>query len=74
MALTIPKVLSVVVLAATGCGPALVQKDAGVDAGPDAGVGDGGADAGMLCPPGCTVWMRDGGPVFFPDGGPYCLC
>lgn len=61
-----PRSLVVGVLATTAtCGPAPSEKDAGVD---------GGTDAGMLCPTGCFVLIRDGGPFFYEDGGPYCLC
>ena len=64
----LPRSLAVAVLASTAsCGSPQPEKDAGT---PDGGA----ADAGMLCANGCFVLIRDGGPVFYEDGGPYCLC
>lgn len=79
----LPKSLAVAMLAA-GCGAPSMQ-DGGVDAGKtdsgvsDSGVADSGvSDAGMevdMCPSGCfQLRDADGGLVYYPDGGPYCLC
>jgi hypothetical protein len=77
----------VVALVATACscGTPRPETDAGMqdsgtqDAGTqDAGTADGGVDGGTdggdPCPSGCGQLIRDGGPVFYEDGGPYCLC
>lgn len=71
--LRVPRWLALVAIPALGsacdCGPG--HPDGGTDSGVDGG-DDGGTDP---CGPGCVQYVYpDGGKVFYPDGGPYCLC
>jgi hypothetical protein len=70
----LPKWLVVALLPAAAC-PGPTPDDGGTDSGMDGG-DDGGTDGGQnACPSGCDQYrMPDGGLVFYPDGGPYCLC
>jgi hypothetical protein len=75
--LRVPKWLAVALLPAAACpGPNPNNDDGGQDSGMMDGGDDGGTDGGQnLCPPGCDQYrMPDGVLVFYPDGGPYCLC
>lgn len=62
----VPRWLALALLPAASC-PGPTPEDGGTDS----GVKDGGTNP---CPPGCDQYVNDAGPVFYPDGGPYCLC
>ena len=73
--LQIPRWLAVAVLPVAACSPPS-EHDGGTDSGVTDGGDDGGTDGGQsACGSGCVQYMYpDGGLVFYPDGGPYCLC